>query len=132
MKYDPKNPDENTNQLQGHWEKYANKRYMGASALFVSTGNYRTINIEIVGFYSRVVFDKATNQGKRVNVLALKGKEEVKEMILNTTNMQRIESYLGTPEVKEWPGKKINLGAEFVNSGNGKKVWALRVILKSK
>lgn len=126
-KYDPKNPDENKNQIAGHWEKYVNKHYMGASALYISDGKYAKITVTIVGVYNRTVYDKATNSGKPVVVAALKGKQDTKEMILNVTNMKRIELLLNTPEMKNWVGQSIPLGAEFVNSGNGRKVWALRV-----
>lgn len=131
-KYDPKKPDENRNQLEGHWEKYAEKNYMGASCLYVSEGKYLTIKIKIVGIYSRVVYDKATNQGKKVVVAELQGKHGNKQMILNVTNMSRIEASTGTADVKQWPGQTIELGAEYVRAGNGKMVWALRVQTQKK
>ncbi len=126
QKYDPKNPDENREQIAGHWERYANKHYMGASALYISDGHYAKITVTIVGVFRRQVYDKATNGKKPVVVAALQGKEEVKEMILNITNMTRLEKLTGTPETKHWVGKAVPLGAEYVNAGRQGKVWALR------
>ncbi len=126
QKYDPNNPDENQDQISGHWEKYASKHYMGASALYISKGRYAKIKVTIVGVYRREVYDKATRGKKPVVVAALQGKEEIKDMILNLTNMARLEKLIGSPEIDHWVGKVVPLGAEYVNAGKKGKVWALR------
>ncbi len=69
-------------------------------------------------------FDPSTNKKKPVDILHF---DEVKPIIMNKTNGERIEKLYG-PDVDKWPGKKITLYVDHkVRSQGGKIVSGIRV-----
>jgi hypothetical protein len=65
--------------------------------------------------------------GKEKRVVVYWKEDNVKPLILNTTNAQAIAEILGTEETDEWIGKQIELYHDPNVSFGGKKIGGIRV-----
>ena len=102
-----------------HWKKLTNPDYLGAYAL--EDGKDMIVTIE------KVETKQITNaNGQREDAIVCEFKGDVKPMILNKTNMKRIEKAIGTPYIEDWTGHNIQLYGEMV-SAFGTTTMALRV-----
>lgn len=102
-----------------HWKKLTNPDYLGAYAL----ENGQDI-ILTIGYVRE---EKVTGaDGKKDDCVVCHFAENVKPMILNSTNMKTISKLYGSPYIEDWVGKKVQIGAEKVKAF-GDIVEALRV-----
>ena len=101
-----------------HWKKLTNPDYLGAYAL--EDGKDMIVTIKNVSVQSIM---GQNGQKEDAIVCELEG---VKPMILNKTNMKRIEKVTGTPYIEDWAGHDIQLYTELV-SAFGTTTIALRV-----
>ena len=88
-----------------HWKKTTNPNYLGAYAF--DEGKDLIVKISDVG-EEPVVGQNGTSE----NCMVMHFDGDVKPLILNKTNMKRIEKALETPYLDEWCGKKIQLYVE--------------------
>ena len=102
-----------------HWKKLTNPDYLGAYALEDGQDIILTINFvreeTVIG-----------TDGKKDNCVVCHFAENVKPMILNSTNMKAISKLYGSPYIEDWAGRKIQIGVEKVKAF-GDIVAALRV-----
>ena len=102
-----------------HWKKLQNPKYLGAYALEEG----RDIILTIL----RIKQDEVIGpEGKKEICSVCYFKENVKPMILNTTNSKTIAKLFGSNYVEDWIGKPIQIGVETVRA-YGDIVDALRV-----
>lgn len=92
-----------------HWKKLTNPNYLGAYAL--DNGQDIVLTIKKVQEETVVGTD-----GKKENCVVCHFSENVKPMILNSTNMKMITKLYKTPYIEEWSGKKIQIGIEKVKA----------------
>ena len=92
-----------------HWKKLTNPDYLGAYAL--DEGKDMIVTIEEV----KLELVPGQNGAKEEQVVAHFA-NGVKPMILNKTNMKRIEQVTGTPYIEEWAGHNIQLYSELVSA----------------
>jgi len=105
-------PDENTEQLEGHYKKHMDKAYLGAWDLLNDDGTYSSPVVEISAIHKRQIFNPGTKKYKGRIIAALKGKKKM--IILNTTNLESIEAISGTEMSHEWVGLKVKLTVKKV------------------
>lgn len=101
-----------------HWKKLANPNYIGSYDF--QPGEERVV--EIVEVKRELVVG---NEGKKEECTIVHLKNQ-KPMILNATNGKMITKILGTPNIYEWPGKKIILIVQTIRVA-GEPVEAIRV-----
>lgn len=102
-----------------HWKKLTNPDYLGSYAF--QPGQEMTVTIVSVGVEGVTGAD-----GKKEYCTVAHFAEDVKPMILNTTNQKMISKVLGSPYIEDWAGRRIVLGVETV-SAFGDRVEAVRV-----
>lgn len=90
-----------------HWKKLINPDYLGAYSL-EKDGAYQNIIVQI----ESVGMQGVTGQGGKVDQCVVAQLKGSKPMILNRTNMKRIEKVLKTPDINQWSGKQIELCVE--------------------
>ena len=84
-----------------HWMKTVDKRYL-------SVGDFDGDKDIIVQIKDVKAGDVTNAQGTQTKQL-LYFEGNVKPMVLNTTNMQRIAKVVGSPYFDEWVGHKIQI-----------------------
>jgi len=107
------------NQKLTHWKQLKNPDYIGAYAL--QPGEELVLTIKSSG-----VEQVANTDGKKQDCLVIHFMEQVKPMILNTTNAKIISKVHQTPYMEQWVGKKIQIYARRIRAF-GEDVDALRV-----
>lgn len=105
--------------MQTHWKKLTNPNYLGAYS--IENGQDLILTIKNVREEKVVGAD-----GKKDDCVVCYFYENVKPMILNSTNMKTISKLYKTPYIEEWVGKRIQIGVEQVKAF-GDIVDALRV-----
>jgi len=103
-----------------HWKKYNNPDYLGSYAF--QPGEEKVLTIKEV---KRELVFNPSNSGKEECTVA-HFVEDVKPLILNTTNCKAITSVWGTPYIEDWAGRKIILKVKKI-SAFGEMVDAVRV-----
>ena len=103
-----------------HWKKLNNPDYLGSYAF--QPGEEKTVTIKDV---KREMVFNPSGGGKEECTVAYFA-EDVKPLILNTTNCKTISKVWGTPYIEEWAGLKITLRVKKV-SAFGEMVDAVRV-----
>ena len=102
-----------------HWKKLTNPNYLGAYSL--EDGKDIILTIKKVSKEPVIGAD-----GKSEDCIVCYFAENVKPMILNSTNCKTISKVTGTPYIEEWAGNRIQIGIERVKAF-GDVVDALRV-----
>lgn len=102
-----------------HWKKLTNPNYLGAYS--IENGQDLILTIKTVKEETVTGAD-----GKKDDCVVCYFQENVKPMILNSTNMKMITKLYKTPYIEEWTGKKIQIGIEKIKAF-GDIVEALRV-----
>ena len=102
-----------------HWKKLTNPNYLGAYAL--EKGQRLTLTVKYVQEETVIGAD-----GKKEKCPVCHFAENVKPMILNSTNMKAITALFGTPYIEEWANRQITVAVEKVKAF-GEIVEALRV-----
>ncbi len=105
--------------MKTHWKKLTNPNYLGAYS--IEDGKDLVLTIKNVREEKVVGTD-----GKKDDCVVCYFYENVKPMILNSTNMKMIAKLYKTNYIEEWIGKKIQVGIEQVRAF-GDIVDALRV-----
>lgn len=90
-----------------HWKKLTNPDYLGAYALDEGKDMIVTIKEVKSGLVTRP-------DGTKDEAIICYFENGVKPMILNKTNMKRIEKVTGTPYIEDWAGHNIQLYSELV------------------
>jgi hypothetical protein len=103
-----------------HWKKLNNPDYLGSYAF--QPGEEKTVTIKEV---KREMVFNPSNNGKEECTVAY-FVEDVKPLILNTTNCKAIAKVWGTPYIEDWTGRKITLKVKKI-SAFGEMVDAVRV-----
>ena len=101
-----------------HWKKWNNPDYLGAYAF--QPGEEKTVTIK------EVKRELVQNQNGKEECTVAYFEEDVKPLILNTTNCKMISKVWGTPYIEDWPGRKITLKVKKI-SAFGEMVDAVRV-----
>lgn len=102
-----------------HWKKLTNPDYLGAYAL--EPGQ------ELILTMKKVVREVVTGpDGKKEECTVIHFAENVKPMILNSTNAKTIQKIYKTPYIEDWAGRKIQIYVEMVKAF-GELVDALRI-----
>lgn len=102
-----------------HWKTQFNYQWLGAYCL--PDGKDVTLTIkemkreEVVG-----------TSGKKELLLVAYFAENVKPMVVNKTNCKTLEKLYRTPNIEDWAGKQMQVGASRVDAF-GDKVDALRI-----
>lgn len=109
-------------QTHTHWKKLTNPDYLGAYAF--EPGEEKTATIDFVRREMVIGAD-----GKKEECTVAHFREELKPLILNSTNCKTISNLLKTPYIEEWSGKKISMHTESVRAF-GDVVDAVRVMKK--
>jgi len=102
-----------------HWKKLNNPNYLGAYAF--DRGEEKVATIRNV---TRETVVGA--EGKKSEETVLHFAQDIKPLILNTTNAKTIERLLRTPYIEEWKGGNIVLVVREVKAF-GETVEAVRV-----
>lgn len=102
-----------------HWKKLFNPDYLGAWAF--QPGEEMTVTITSVNTERITGADGKTEECPVVHF-----SEDIKPMILNSTNAKMITKMLNDPHTENWVGKRIVLGVERVKAF-GDVVDAVRV-----
>lgn len=102
-----------------HWKKLHNPDYLGAYAL--DPGKDLIVTIKSAG--NEIVTGP---DGKKEECMVMHFVEQVKPMIVNSTNAKTIAKLFKTPYIEDWQGKKIQLFIDKVKAF-GEVVEALRV-----
>ncbi len=105
--------------MKTHWKKLTNPNYLGAYS--IEDGRDLILTIKNVREEQVIGAD-----GKKDDCVVCYFYENVKPMILNSTNMKMIAKLYKTNFIEEWIGKKIQVGVEQVRAF-GDIVDALRV-----
>lgn len=103
-----------------HWKKLTNPDYLGAYALL--PGEEMILTIKSVS--SEVV---TGTDGKKETCSVMRFAENVKPMVLNSTNAKTISKILKTPYVEQWAGRRIQIYVEYGVKAFGDFVDALRI-----
>lgn len=103
-----------------HWKKLNNPDYLGAYAF--QPGEEKTVTIKEV---KRQVVYNPSSGGKEECTVAY-FVEDVKPLILNTTNCKAISKVWGTPYIEDWANRRITLKVKKI-SAFGEMVDAVRV-----
>ena len=102
-----------------HWKKLTNPDYLGAYAL--EEGKDMIVTIK------EVRQESITGaKGEKEEAIIAYLENGIKPMILNKTNLKRIEKVCETPYIEDWAGHNIQLYTEMV-SAFGTSTMALRV-----
>ena len=102
-----------------HWKKLNNPDYLGAYAL--DPGKDMVLTIK------SVVNETITGaDGKKEECMVMRFTENVKPLVLNSTNAKTIESLLKTPYIEKWTGSRIQLYVDRVRAF-GEIVDAIRI-----
>lgn len=104
---------------QTHWKKLHNPDYIGAYAL--DPGKDMILTIKSVK--NEIVQGP---DGKKEECMVMDFMENVKPMIVNSTNAKAIEKLYKTPYIEEWHGRKIQLFVDKIKAF-GEQVEALRI-----
>lgn len=104
---------------QTHWKKLHNPDYLGAYSL--EPGKDMVLTIKTVKNETVCGPD-----GKKEEGMVMTFAENVKPMIVNSTNAKTIEKIYKTPYIEEWAGHKIQLFADKIKAF-GDVVEALRI-----
>lgn len=103
-----------------HWKKLTNPKYLGAYEIL-------TLGTDLILTIKSVSLEMVKGEdGKEEQCVVLKFVEPEKPMILNKTNMKQIEKIHKTPDIEQWPGKKIQIYSARVKAF-GDIVDALRI-----
>lgn len=105
--------------MKTHWKKLTNPNYLGAYS--IEDGKDLILTIKNVREEKVIGAD-----GKKDDCVVCYFYENVKPMILNSTNMKMIAKLYKTNFIEDWVGKKIQIGVEQVKAF-GDIVDALRV-----
>lgn len=103
-----------------HWKKLINPEYIGAYAL--DPGKDLIVTIKSVG---REIVTGPDGKKEECTVIHFE-EQDIKPMILNTTNSKTIQKIYKTPYIEDWSGRKIQLYADKVKAF-GELVEALRI-----
>ena len=107
---------------QTHWKKLHNPDYLGAYAL--EPGK------DLVATIKSVTKEKVVGaDGKKEECMVMRFQENIKPMIVNSTNAKTIQKLYKTPYIEEWSGRKIQLFVDQVKAF-GDVVEALRIRTK--
>lgn len=88
--------------LQGHWKKFvADPKFLGAADLEGME--------EIAATIHGVSIELVQNGSGKVEKTVLHFMENVKPMVLNSTNAKTIAKLAGTPMVERWDGVRIQI-----------------------
>lgn len=104
---------------QTHWKKLTNPDYIGAYSLEPGKDmilTIREVKNEIV----------TGPDGKKEECMVMTFVENVKPMIVNSTNAKTIQKLYKTPYIEEWQGRKIQIFVDKVKAF-GEVVEALRI-----
>ena len=101
-----------------HWKKWNNPDYLGSYAF--QPGEEKTVTIK------EVKREMVQNQSGKEECTVAHFLEDVKPLILNTTNCKTISKVWGSPYVEDWAGRKITLKVKKI-SAFGEMVDAVRV-----
>lgn len=102
-----------------HWKKLTNPDYLGAYAL--EDGK------DIIVTIKEVKQETITGaKGDKEDCVIAYFENGVKPMILNKTNLKRLEKVYETPYIEDWAGCNIQLCTEMV-SAFGTSTMALRI-----
>lgn len=103
-----------------HWKKLNNPDFLGSYAF--QPGEEKVLTIK------EVKREMAYNQskGSKEECTVVHFQEDVKPLILNTTNSKAITKVCGTPYIEDWPGCRIILKVKRI-SAFGEMVDAVRV-----
>ena len=93
-----------------HWKKTTNPNYLGTYAL--DEGKDMVLTIARIAPREMIV----GSDGKKEECPVAHFVENVKPMILNSTNMKMIAKLYKTPYIEHWAGKKIQIGSEMVKA----------------
>ncbi len=90
----------------------------------------RFLSVEDIGFFKTICIEItdvgfADVNGKNQMVLSFKGSKKL--MVCNKGNRRRLEMMLGSGEVKEWLGKKVDIYADPEVKNRGEKVGGMIV-----
>jgi len=102
-----------------HWKKLTNPNYLGS----YSIENGQDLILTIKSVKNEMVIGA---DGKKEECVVCYFNENVKPMILNSTNMKMIAKLYKTPYIEQWAGKQIQIGTEKVKAF-GDVVDALRI-----
>ena len=86
--------------MQTHWKKLINLDYLGAYSLDPGKDMILTIK----GVRNEIVTGP---DGKKEECMVMSFIENVKPMIVNSTNAKTIQKLYKTPYIEEWQGRKI-------------------------
>lgn len=103
-----------------HWKKLTNPDYLGSYAF--QPGEEKTVTIKEV---RREMVFTPSGSGKEECTVAY-FVEDVKPLILNSTNCKEITKLYGTPYIEDWAGRRIILKVKKI-SAFGEMVDAVRV-----
>lgn len=103
-----------------HWKKLINPDYIGAYAL--DPGKDLIVTIKSVG---REIVTGPDGKKEECTVAHFE-EQDVKPMILNSTNSKMIQKIYKTPYIEDWSGRKIQLYVEKIKAF-GELVEALRI-----
>lgn len=85
-----------------HWKKLMNPNYLGSYAF--------QPNQEMILTIREVKEEMVTgSDGKKEECMVCHFKENIKPLILNTTNSKTIEHIYQTPYIEDWQGKRVQL-----------------------
>lgn len=101
-----------------HWKKWTNPDYLGSYAF--QPGEEKVVTIK------EVKREIVQNQQGKEECTVAHFVEDVKPLILNTTNCKTISKVWGTPYIEDWAGHRITLKVKKV-SAFGEMVDAVRV-----
>jgi hypothetical protein len=103
-----------------HWKKFHNLDYLGSYSL--EHGKDLIATIKSVN--QEKVYNPSTN--KKEDCLVLHFQENIKPMVVNSTNSKTIQKLYKTPYIEEWTGKKIQIFIDNIKAF-GEVVEALRI-----
>lgn len=103
-----------------HWKKLTNPDYLGAYAL--APGEELILTIKSVA--NEVV---TGTDGKKETCSVMRFVEDVKPMVLNSTNAKMIAKLFKTPYIEQWAGRRIQIYVEHGVKAFGDIVDALRI-----
>lgn len=106
-----------------NWKKLINPDYLGAYSLDDGNGKY----VDVIATIKYVKVENVTGpDGKKEDCAVAHFEENMKPMILNTTNMKMLEKLFKSKYIEDWAGRKIQIGVEKVKAF-GDVVDALRI-----
>lgn len=104
--------------MKTHWKKLTSPNYLGSWSF--QPGEEKTLTIK------EVKQEMVQNQSGKEECTVAHFVEDVKPLILNTTNCKTISKVWGSPYVEDWAGRKITLKVKKI-SAFGEMVDAVRV-----